>query len=243
MECERVREEFVERLTGTLDAERSQAIDDHLAGCVECQAETERMRELWAELGTLRAPAPGRAAGRVGRLIEARGRGAPPAAANRRAAPRILISAAALAASLMIGVMIGRRPVTQTTVPVPPNAAATSPKERYVLLLHGPARTAAATPTQAAADSVAEQAIVAEYRAWAMQLRDSGALVMAEKLADDPLTMLTAAGATPMPRNTADELGGFFLIQADSAEAFRIARECPHLRHGGTVQVRRIQPT
>ena len=62
-----------------------------------------------------------------------------------------------------------------------------------MLLLHGPARTTS-TPTQAAADSIAEQAIVAEYRAWALRLRDSGALVMAEKLADDPLTMLTAAG-------------------------------------------------
>lgn len=243
MECERVREEFVERLTGTLDPERSRAIDEHLTGCPACRAETERMRELWAELGTLRVPASGAAADRVGGLIEARGRvGAPPAASNRGTAPRILISAAALAASLLIGVVIGRRPATQTAQ-LPPNAAAASQKERYVLLLHGPARTAPATPTQAAADSVAEQAIVAEYRAWAGRLRDSGALVMAEKLADDPLTMLTAAGATPMPRNSADELGGFFLIQADSAEAFRIARECPHLRHGGTVQVRRIQPT
>jgi hypothetical protein len=244
MECERVREEFVERLTGTPDAELSRAIDDHLAGCSACRAETERMRELWAELGTLRVPAISGAAGRVGRLIEARGRGsAPRAAANRNAVPRILISAAALAASLLIGVMIGRRPAAQATAQIPPNAAAASPKERYVLLLHGPARTVPTTPTQAVVDSVAEQAIVAEYRAWAMRLRDSGALVMAEKLAADPLTMLTAAGATQLPRNTADELGGFFLIQADSAEAFRIARECPHLRHGGTVQVRRIQPT
>lgn len=244
MECERVREEFVERLTGTLDAERSRAVDDHLAGCSACRAETERMRELWAELGTLRVPAPGGASGRVGRLIEARGRGsAPRSAASSTLVPRVLMAAGALAASLMIGVMIGRRPTRETTVRVPPNATASSPKERYVLLLHGPARTSPGTPAQAAADSVAEQAIVAEYRAWAVRLRDSGALVMAEKLADDPLTMLTAAGATQMPRNTADELGGFFLIQADSAEAFRIARECPHLRHGGTVQVRRIQPT
>jgi hypothetical protein len=244
MECERVREEFVERLTGNLGAERSRAIDDHLAGCSACRAETERMRELWAELGMLRVPVTGGAAGRVGRLIEARAKAsAPSAEASRNFIPRVLISAAALAASLLIGVMIGRRPAPQATAQTPPNASAASPKERYVLLLHGPARTTPATPTQAAADSVAEQAIVAEYRAWAMRLRDSGALVMAEKLADDPLTMLTAAGATQMPRHTADELGGFFLIQADSAEAFRIARECPHLKHGGTVQVRRIQPT
>ena len=244
MECERVREEFVERLTGTLDAERSRAIDDHLAGCSECLSETERMRALWAELGTLRVPAPGGAGDRVGRLIQARATGStPPAAADRSLARRVLVSTAALAASLLIGVMIGRRPATPTTTQLTPNAAATAPKARYVLLLHGPARTAPATATQATADSVAEQAIVSEYRAWAMRLRDSGALVLAEKLADDPLTMLTAAGAMQMPRNTADELGGFFLIQADSAEAFRIARECPHLRHGGTVQVRRIQPT
>lgn len=245
MECERVREEFVERLTGRLDAERSRAIDYHLAGCAACRAETERMRELWTELGTLRVPAAGGAAGRIGRLVDARASGVapPPPAANGNAVPRVLISAAALAASLLIGVMIGRRPAMESTAQATPNAVATSPKERYVLLLHGPARTTPATPTQAVADSVAEQAIVAEYRAWAMRLRESGALVLAEKLADDPLTMLTAAGATQMPRNTADELGGFFLIQADSAEAFRIARECPHLRHGGSVQVRRIQPT
>ena len=85
---------------------------------------------------------------------------------------------------------------------------------------------------------------MAEYRSWAMRLRASGALVMAEKLADDPVTLLTATGASELPHNSADELGGFFLVQvADSAEAFRIARECPHLRHGGTVQVRRIVPT
>ena len=36
----------------------------------------------------------------------------------------------------------------------------------------------------------------------------------------------------------------FFIIQAaDSAEAYRIARDCPHLRHGGTIQLRRIEPT
>ena len=56
--------------------------------------------------------------------------------------------------------------------------------------------------------------------------------------------MLTATGASELPHDAPDELGGFFLVQvADSAEAFRIARECPHLKHGGTVQVRRIEPT
>jgi hypothetical protein len=241
MECERVREDFVERLTGSLDAERSKAIDEHLAGCAACRAETVRMREIWNELGALKAPAPSGAAGRVGRLIDARAGSAQIVPARRALGQRVAISVLALAASLVIGVVIGQR--TRSEPANTPPTVASAPKERYVLLLHGPARTAPASAAQAAADSVAEQAIVAEYRAWAIGLRNSGALVIAEKLADDPLMMLTANGATQMPRNTADELGGFFLIQADSAEAFRIARACPHLKHGGTVQVRRIQPT
>lgn len=236
MDCEHAREEFVERLTGALDADRSGVLDQHLAGCAACRAETDRLRELWTELGALRV-APSRASEHVARLIDARARAATSAAVRGvggTLVSRVAIAALAAAASLLVGVGVGRRSAT------PPTATS---KERYVLLLHGPARPAAADAKQAAADSVAEQAIVSEYRAWAMRLRDSGALVMAEKLARDPVTMLSAAGATELPHDTPDEVGGFFLIQADSAEAFRIARECPHLRHGGTVQVRRIQPT
>ena len=244
MECERVREEFVERLTGSLDAERSRAIDQHLAGCVACRAETDRLREIWGELGALRVGEPTGAAGRVSRLADARGGRPATEVPARPRRPAVALAAVALAASLVIGVAIGRGFARGPAV-VPPNAATASPTgERYVLLLHGPARRTPASRGEAIADSVAEQAIVAEYRAWAMRLRASGALVMAEKLADDPVTLLTATGASELPHNSADELGGFFLVQvADSAEAFRIARECPHLRHGGTVQVRRIVPT
>ena len=244
MDCERVREEFVDRLTGNLHPDRSKAIDEHIAGCGACRAETERMRELWTELGALRAPTPTGAAGRITRLIDARGANTPMSrGSSSRRASLVGVSTLALAASLALGVALGQRSGAADSAP--PNAATPTPAshERYVLLLHGPARTAPRTAGEAKADSVAEQAIVAEYRAWAMRLRDSGALVMAEKLASDPLTLLTATGSTELPHDTADELGGFFLIQADSAEAFRIARECPHLKHGGTVQVRRIQPT
>ena len=249
MDCEHVREEFVERLTGPLDTERSRAIDQHLAECAGCRAEMERLREIWSELGTLRVAEPSGAGGRVAQLVDARAA----AGVRLRQAPRvrgtsIAVSAIALAASLVIGVALGKWSSPSGGGGPPPNVATPNvaipgARERYVLLLHGPARRAPASQAQAAADSVAEQAIVAEYRAWAGRLRASGALVMAEKLADAPMTMLTAAGASPLP-HTDDELGGFFLVQvADSAEAFRIARDCPHLRHGGTVQVRRIEPT
>jgi hypothetical protein len=243
MECERVREEFIERLTGTLDADRASAIDQHLAGCPACRAETERLTEMWKELGQLHIPAPTGAGGRIERLIDARAQSGTAAPRRDGRARRFtLVGSLAVAASLAIGILIGQRSTSPST-PTASNALASAPKTRYLLLLHGPAQTPPQTAEQSAADSIAGAAIVAEYKAWAIRLRDSGALVAAEKLAANPVTMLTASGATEMPRGTADELGGFFLIQADSAEAYRIARECPHLRHGGTVQVRRIQPT
>jgi hypothetical protein len=85
---------------------------------------------------------------------------------------------------------------------------------------------------------------VSEYRAWAGRLRSSGALVLAEKLADEPIVIHARDGVIRPERSSADEVGGFFLIQvADSAEADRIVRECPHLKYGGTVQLRKIEPT
>jgi hypothetical protein len=242
MDHERVREDFVDRLTGNLAPERSRAIDEHLASCAECRAETERLREMWAELGNLRAPAAAGGAGRVGRLVEARAI-KPAVQGSSWSAPRIVLATAALVAAVGVGWGFGLKGFGMRGSQ-PPVVASQTGSQRYVLLLHGPAHTAPATAAEASADSVAEQKIVAEYRAWAGRLRASGSLVMAEKLADDPVTMLAASGATELPHDSADELGGFFLIQvADSAEAFRIARECPHLKYGGTVQVRRIQPT
>ena len=246
MDCERVREEFVERLTGSLDPNRSRAIDEHIAGCAACRAETDRMRELWTELGTLKVATASGSAGRVERMIDAR-RQVDGTAVSARASevPRVALTAIALAASVLIGVVLGRASGTASggSVRDVSPVAATPVKEKYVLLLHGPARdrnTAATT----AADSASERALVAEYGAWAGKLAAQGALVAAEKLADDPLTMLVANGTVSVPRFTADEVGGFFIIQAaDSAEAYRIARDCPHLRHGGTIQVRRIEPT
>ena len=249
MDCERVREEFVERLTGTLDESRSKVIDEHIASCAECRSETERMRELWTELGALTVPAANGSAARVERMVDARTRqltAANPSPQRVSPIPRAAILAIGLAASLLIGVMLGRGSTSTPFTPIAPGGttmATTGNTERYVLLLHGPARNRT-TAADAAADSANEAALVAEYGAWAGQLAAAGSLVMGEKLADDQLTMLTGSGTASVPRFTSDEISGFFLIQAaDSAEAYRIARDCPHLKHGGTVQLRRIEPT
>ena len=256
MDCERVREEFVERLTGSLEPDRSRAIDEHIAGCAACRAETDRLREMWTELGALNVVAASGSAARVEQLIDARSRqlGGPTAAATpaQRVSPipRAAITAIGLAASLLIGVMLGRGSGDRSATPATPApggttmATTTNPtQERYVLLLHGPARNRS-TAADAAADSANEQALVAEYSAWAGRLAGEGKLLAGEKLADDPMTMMVSTGTAEVPRFTADEVGGFFIIQAaDSAEAYRIARDCPHLKHGGTIQLRKIEPT
>lgn len=89
---------------------------------------------------------------------------------------------------------------------------------------------------------------VQEYSGWAGQLAQAGRLVAGEKLADEA-RLLSEADASAAARLTPADRGdgilaGFFLIRAaDDEEAVRIAADCPHLRYGGQVEVRRIEPT
>ena len=71
----------------------------------------------------------------------------------------------------------------------------------------------------------------AEYGAWAREMRPL--IVGGEELADS--TVLA------VPAQPAERVAGYFLIRAkDDASAARVARACPHLRHGGAIVLRRI---
>jgi hypothetical protein len=97
---------------------------------------------------------------------------------------------------------------------------------RYVLLL-------SSLPEDGAA---AEARRVEEYRAWALSLRREKRLVSAEKLGDQSDVL----GGGP----AALDVSGVFLIRAGNIdEAVSVARECPHLRHGGTITIRSVDPT
>ena len=112
---------------------------------------------------------------------------------------------------------------------------------RFILLLHE-------SPTPFAGVSAEEiQAVVQEYGAWRQKLADEGRLVGGEKLEDGTARQLSATDGridvTDGPFAEAKEvIGGYFMIEAgDYDEAVTISRECPHLKYGGRVELRRIE--
>jgi hypothetical protein len=80
--------------------------------------------------------------------------------------------------------------------------------------------------------------IVREYTAWAHDLRDRGALVLAEEL--DPVVHLAGADA-PVTESPLGQLTGMFVVHAaDRDAAMELARDHPHVRHGGRIVVRGV---
>ena len=123
----------------------------------------------------------------------------------------------------------GRSADTESTVA----AAPTDASQQYLLLLYDNEPTRNLSPAQL-------EGIIAEYSAWARGLRAAGKLVSAEKLKDEPSAWF--GGEVSVVGG--DRLGGFFLIRVhDAAEARQIAEACPHLKHGGRVELRAIQKT
>ena len=104
------------------------------------------------------------------------------------------------------------------------HAPSPAPGPRYMLLLFGET----STPEDRAAR-------VEEDRAWAIDLRRAGTAVSGERLADD-----AAVVGAPLQDDVAS-LGGYFIVDAPSAEAARaLAEQHPHARHGGTIVIRPI---
>jgi hypothetical protein len=133
-----------------------------------------------------------------------------------------LAPVAAAAAAFGLGILAGSAMAHR---PAPAAAA-----ERYVLLLEG-----ADTPTPEE-----ELQRVAEYRSWARKEAGAGRLLSGEKLESQAV----ALGAGASRPSGGEAVRGFFIIVAkDEAEALAIARNCPHLRHGGRVVVRKIART
>lgn len=107
---------------------------------------------------------------------------------------------------------------------------------KYILLLH--------ESPNPAEDS---QAMIEEYGNWARSIQGEVQYVSGEKLkmSGRILTKKVKLEITDgMLTNQTMNLGGFFVIQAkDYESAARIASECPHLKYGGVIELREIDPT
>jgi hypothetical protein len=80
---------------------------------------------------------------------------------------------------------------------------------------------------------------VEEYRAWARRTSAGGHVVAGERLGPDGRT-----AGEPSAGACGGSLRGYFVLDAASLdEALRLARGHPHVRHGGTIVVRPIDPT
>ena len=140
----------------------------------------------------------------------------------RRRAPRIV---GLLAASLLIffgGVLVGAKWWgARASRPGP-----SSP--RFMLVLN------AAEPSRPRSLEEVKR-IVDEYRGWASGLRDQGISVEGEKLKEE-IRVVGEDQARQQKR-----ISGYFLIGApDFDQAVQIASGCPHLKYGGTIEVRQI---
>ena len=113
----------------------------------------------------------------------------------------------------------------------------------YLLLLHEqPSDFSSFSPEQI-------QAVIEEYTAWSRKLAGDGKLVGGQKLKDEGGRHLSGYNGdfrvSDGPFAEAKEvIGGFFSISAaDYDDAVEISKDCPHLKYGGRIELREIEPT
>lgn len=216
---DRWQERLSEYLDGELGADERGALERHLESCASCRTTLAELRAVVAAARALGARAPERDL-----WPELAAQLAP------RRAPRspwlafaagILV---ALAGALAWGALRDEAPRTEKVAGL---------GERYLLLLHEPEGFGAGLGPEEQA------ALVARYARWA---RDLGARCLGgEELAPER-TELRADTAEAVVPDSFPRVGGYFLLAArDRAEALALARTCPHLEQGGSIEVRRIQ--
>lgn len=167
---------------------------------------------------------------RVLRELHAEGLLGDPGARPRAGWMRAAVAASILLATgLLAGFLLWGRPAGDAV-----SATAAAEADLYILLLR--------KSGSAFVPSAETEALVAEYRDWARRQAERDLLLGGEKLADSGLVLAPAESLEWRPGH--GSLVGYFLVHATSYdEAAVIARTCPHLRHGGTIEIRKIDPT
>jgi hypothetical protein len=86
-----------------------------------------------------------------------------------------------------------------------------------------------------------ERVRVAEYGAWVANLRSRGYAMTGEELSNSRIVLPRGSVTrSSLPRD--GSISGYFLLRTRSdADAIEVARSCPHLRHGGVLELRPIE--
>jgi hypothetical protein len=95
---------------------------------------------------------------------------------------------------------------------------------RYVLLLYG---NSAPNPSD-------RPALVKEFREWTGRLKEAGQYLQGAELSDQSVSIGGSVRDSDAPT------GMFVFVAKDSSEAVRIASDCPHIRRGGSAQLRPV---
>jgi hypothetical protein len=85
-----------------------------------------------------------------------------------------------------------------------------------------------------------ESSRVKEYSQWARAVAKTGTEITGEKLKLES-RLINSAGVQNKIQDSDGVIAGFFLINARSdQDAIEKAFSCPHLRHGGNIELRRL---
>ncbi len=110
---------------------------------------------------------------------------------------------------------------------------------QFMLLLRGGGEFPVHSPEEM-------QKVLEKYLAWADKLRKDGRHRGGEELKDGGRVMSIKNGKVAIDgpyTETKEIVGGYFLYEAkDLDEATEIAKGCPHLGFGGSVEIREINP-
>lgn len=145
--------------------------------------------------------------------------------------PKIGLAFALLLAVFSVGAIVGAR---WSSVP-----ATKIEKPGFILIVQE------FRPELRAKTREEEMQRVKEYGAWARDLGRRGLLIGGEKLKDEGRLLSQpnrSEAIVEVPSNASEgAVAGYFLLPStDYNQAVAIAKSCPHIKHGGTVELRQI---
>lgn len=248
MNCNDVREHLACYLYEELPDETRIRVDQHLETCAACAREVASLRGTVRALDAWKVPGLGPSEEDASRRVRAD-------APARHGTWLYLLRAAAVGAAAAI-VMFAVLVYTQARIErrdgnlmiafhegdgmADFGTSHKGTREFLLLLRQG-------THPDTPANEAAMTERIKEYAQWSADVRGQGRGISGQKLTP-PRYLLDSDHGAPVLRGTSSEpgpdvLGGYFLVGADSFDdALAIARTCPHLKHGGRIEVREIDP-